>query len=346
MNEELWAKSGMSRRNFLGIAAAGAGAVLLGGCGGSGSSNGNGGTGGTGGGGGKAYNITLIVGVLGDEFYTSMQCGAQAEAKKLGVNLKTQGPQQFDSSQQTPILNAAIQSKPDAILIAPTDKTAMIGPIQSAVNQGIPVITVDTTLQKQGIALAHIGSDNLEGGKQAGKALAKAMNEKGKVLVINVKPGISTTDARQKGFEQVIKNYPNIKYLGSQYDQDDPTRAASITSATLQKNPDLAGIFGTNLFAGQGAASGVRQAGKQKQVDIVGFDASPTQVKDLKQGNVNQLIAQHPLDIGSKAVQMAVDYLKSKKKPSKTDVTTGFTTVTQSNINDPQISKYLYKAQC
>ena len=78
----------------------------------------------------------------------------------------------------------------------------------------------------------------------------------------------------------------------------------------------------------------------------MGFDASPTQVKDLKQGNVNQLIAQHPLTIGSKAVQIAVDYLKTNKKPSKTDVTTGFTTVTRSNINDPQVSKYLYKAQC
>ena len=343
MNEELWAKSSISRGNFLGLAAAGAGAVLLGGCGGgSGGGQGNGGTGG----GGKNYNITLIVGVLGDEFYTSMQCGAQAEAKKLGVNLKVQGPQQFDSSQQTPILNAAVQSKPDAILIAPTDKTAMIGPIQSAVNQDIPVITVDTTLQKQGIALAHIGSDNLEGGKKAGEALAKAVDKKGKVFVINVKPGISTTDARQKGFEQAIKNYPNIKYLGAQYDQDDPTRAASIASAILQKNPDLAGIFGTNLFAGQGAASGVRQSGKQKQVDIVAFDASPTQVKDIKKGNVNQLIAQHPLTIGSKAVQMAVDYLKTNKKPSKTDVTTGFTTVTQSNVSDPQVSKYLYKAQC
>ena len=206
MNEQVWAKSSISRGSFLGLAAAGAGAVLLGGCG-SGSGN-SGSSGGTGGGGGKAYNITLIVGVLGDEFYTSMKCGAQAAAKKLGVNLKVQGPQQFDSSQQTPILNAAVQSKPDAILIAPTDKTAMIGPIQSAVNQGIPVITVDTTLEKQGIALAHIGSDNLEGGKRAGEALANAVDKKGKVLVINVKPGISTTDARQKGFEQVIKNYP------------------------------------------------------------------------------------------------------------------------------------------
>ncbi|MBX6763392.1 MAG: substrate-binding domain-containing protein [Rubrobacteraceae bacterium] len=337
-----------SRREFLGMAAAGGLSVtLLGGCGGA--SSGGGGASSGGGGQAKAkknYRLVLIVGVLGDEFYTTMGCGASAEANKLGVDLKIQGPKDFDPSEQTPILNAAIQSSPDAILIAPTDKTAMIAPIQSAVNQGIPVIAVDTTINKPDILLAHIGSDNFKGGQVAGNALAKAINKKGKVFVVNVKPGISTTDARQKGFEAAIKKYPGIQYLGAQYDNDDPTKAASITSAVLQKNPDLAGIFGTNIYAGEGAATGVRQAGKKGQVKIIEFDASPTEVKDLKKRSVDGLIAQHPGDIGRLGVKMAVDYLDTKKKPQQKNVTTGFTVVTRENMNDPNVSKYLYKAQC
>jgi ribose transport system substrate-binding protein len=166
----------ISRREFLGIAATGAGVALLGACGG-------GGDGGQGGG-GESYRLTLIVGVTGDEFYTTMECGAQAAARELGAELNVQGPEEFSAAEQTPILNAAIQANPDAILIAPTDRTAMVAPIQSAVNQDIPVVLVDTTIEKEEIALARISSDNIEGGRQAGEALAREIGEEGKVLII------------------------------------------------------------------------------------------------------------------------------------------------------------------
>src|SRR5918998_6508414 len=127
MRKNVWVGPRISRREFLGVAAAGAGVALLGACGGGG--------GGQGGGGGESYRLALIVGVTGDEFYTTMECGAQAAAQGLGAELKVQGPEEFSAAEQTPILNAAIQAHPDAILIAPTDRTALVAPIQSAVNQ-------------------------------------------------------------------------------------------------------------------------------------------------------------------------------------------------------------------
>ena len=253
MSNDTRVRRRISRREFLGVAAAGAGVAFLGACGGGG--------GGQGGGGGESYRLTLIVGVTGDEFYTTMECGAQAAAQELGAELTVQGPEEFSAAEQTPILNAAIQADPDAILIAPTDRAAMVAPIQSAVNQDIAVVLVDTTIEKEEIALAQISSDNVEGGRQAGEALAKEIGEEGKVLVISVKPGISTTDQRQQGFEEAIEAYPNIEYLGTEFCNDDPTQAASITTSTLQSNPDLKGIFGANVFAGQGAGTGVRQTG-------------------------------------------------------------------------------------
>ena len=143
---------------------------------------------GRGGGGGENYRLALIVGITGDEFYTTMECGAQAAAQELGAKLDVQGPSEFSASDQTPILNGVIQSNPDAILIAPTDRTAMVAPIQNVVNQDIPVVLVDTTIEKEEIALAQISSDNVEGGRRAGEALAKAIDEEGKVLVISVSP--------------------------------------------------------------------------------------------------------------------------------------------------------------
>jgi len=292
-----------------------------------------------------SYNITLIQGVQGDEFYISMACGAQAAADELGVNLTVQGPEKFDATLQTPLLNAVVQSKPDAILIAPNDRTAMIAPIQDAIDAGIPVFTVDTFIESD-IAIANIASDNVLGGKMAAESLAELIGETGKVWVSNVKPGISTTDQRQQGFEEGIKEYPNINYLGAEYNNDDPTTAASQTAAILQSNPDLAGIFGTNLFGAEGAATAVREAGLQDQVKIVGFDAGPKQVADLKQGIVNSLIAQHPYDIGNTAVKMAVDYLSTGTAPAEKVVTTGYTVVTADNIADPDVARYLYVADC
>jgi ribose transport system substrate-binding protein len=325
----------ISRREFLGVATAGAGVAFLGACGGGGQ-----------GGGGESYRLYLIVGVTGDEFYTTMECGAQAAAKELGADLKVQGPEEFSAAEQTPILNAAIQANPDAILIAATDVTAMIAPIQSAVNQDITVVLVDTTIKKEEIALAKVSSDNVLGGRQAGEALAKQIGEEGKVMVISVKPGISTTDQRKQGFEEAIEKYPNIQYLGTEYCNDDPTQAASITTSTLRSNPDLKGIFGANVFSGQGAGTGVRQTGKKDEVSVVAFDASPTQVEDLRRGNVDALIAQHPNDIGNTGVRIAVEYLKSEEEPAKKQITTGFTTATRENLDKPEVKKYLYKAEC
>lgn len=294
---------------------------------------------------GKKYKITLIQGVAGDNFYISMACGAQKAADDGGAELTVQGPQKFDATLQTPLLAAVIQSKPDAILIAPNDRTAMIGPIQDAIDAGIAVFTVDTKIESD-IALSNIASDNVEGGKMAAKALGDLLGGKGSVFVTNTKAGISTTDQRQQGFEEGIKAYPGIKYLGSQYNNDDPTTAASQTAAILQANPDLAGIFGTNLFGAEGAATAVREAGKQGKIKIVGFDAGPKQVQDLKDSVVDVLIAQHPYDIGNTGVKMAIEYLTTKTKPTQKVITTGYTIATRDNVADPLVAKFLYVADC
>jgi len=161
--------------------------------------------GGGGGGGGGGKSMTLIAGVKGDEFYITMKCGAQAEAKKLGVSLDFQGPNEFDAAQQTPIVNAVTAKKPDAILIAPTDTKAMYAPIKQAADAGSKIVLVDTTLENSSLAASQIASDNEGGGRSAAETLSKLIGGQGKVFVVNVKPGISTTDARAEGFEAGAK---------------------------------------------------------------------------------------------------------------------------------------------
>jgi ribose transport system substrate-binding protein len=297
--------------------------------------------GGGGGGGGGSKSMTLIAGVKGDEFYITMNCGAQEEAKKLGVSLDFQGPNEFDAAQQTPIVNAVAAKKPDAILIAPTDTKAMYAPIKQAADAGSKIVLVDTTLENSSLAASQIASDNEGGGRSAAETLSKLIGGQGKVFVVNVKPGISTTDARAKGFEAGAKE-AGLDYIGQEYSQDEPAKAASIVKSILAKNPDLKGIFATNLFSAEGAASGLREAGKLGDVKIVGFDAGPKQVEDLKAGLVQALIAQRPAQIGSLGVQQAVNALDDK--PVKEKIGTGFVSITKDNLDQNQDA--LYKASC
>src|SRR4029453_12880907 len=108
----------------------------------------------------KDYNIQFVQGVAGDEFYISMQCGAEAEAAKLGVTVTTQGAQKFDPTLQRPILDSVSAAQPDAIMIAPTDVTAMQSPLEKAAQSGTKVILVDTTTEDPSYATSAIASDN------------------------------------------------------------------------------------------------------------------------------------------------------------------------------------------
>jgi ribose transport system substrate-binding protein len=326
----------MRRRLFLGLVAL---ALAAAGCGGNDQGGGGGGTA------QKQYKLTLIQGVKGDQFYITMQCGAQQAAQAAGATLDVAAPDEFDASLQTPVVNAVVAKKPDAILVAPTDTKAMIPPLTQAKAAGIKLIFVDTTTENGAeLAESEIASDNEEGGREAARTLAKLTGEKGSVLVINVKPGISTTDARAKGFEEELKNHPNMKSLGVEYSNDKPEIAASKATAALAAHPDMVGIFGTNLFSAEGAATGLRSAGASNKVKIVGFDAGPKQVEDLQQGIVQALIAQKPADIGKAGVEQAIHALKGE--PVQKKIGTGFVVVTKDNMNNPDVQPFLYKSSC
>jgi ribose transport system substrate-binding protein len=159
-----------------------------------------------------------------------------------------------------------------------------------------------------------------------------------------VNPGISTTDQRQQGFEQAIKGNPDIEYLGTQFNNDEPAKAAAQVKAQLAKDPDLKGIFAANLFSAEGSANGLREAGKLGEVKMVGFDAGPAQVEQLEEGLVQALIAQKPADIGRQGVEQAVNALEGK--PVKEKITTGYVTVEKDQLDDPTVKAALYKSSC
>lgn len=197
-------------------------------------------------------NIVFIQGVKGDGFYITMDCGIQAAAKKAGATVQTVGPAKFDATLQKPILDAIVAKKPDAILIAPNDVNAMQKPLEDAAKKGIDIVLVDTTVKNPKFAASAISSNNFAGGQEAFKAVQKLVPGGGKVLGIGVKPGISTTDARDAGFKAAVgKSGGKYTFVGQEYSDNEPAKAAQITTAAIAANPDLKAIFASNLFSAQ-----------------------------------------------------------------------------------------------
>ncbi len=287
--------------------------------------------------------IAFIQGVAGDQFYITMQCGIQDAAKEAGATVDVQGPEKFDPTLQKPIVDSVVASKPDAILVAPTDVSAMEAPLKAAADAGIKVVLVDTTVEDPSFAVSQISSDNVGGGKAAFDAIKELNPDGGKVLVISTDPGVSTVDARVKGFKEATSADSNFEYIGVQYSHNEPATAARLVTAALQKDPDIVGVFATNLFAAEGSATGVRQAGKGGQVKIVSFDAGPDQVKALEDGTIQALVAQQPGTIGQDGVEQAMAALDGKETEAK--IQTGFTIITKDNM-DGEGKDAIYKSSC
>jgi ribose transport system substrate-binding protein len=295
--------------------------------------------------------IALIPGVLADGFYITMHKGADAAAKAVGADLIFQGPASWDVTLQVPVIDAIIARKPAAIMVAPVDKTQLIKPLRKAFDAGITIVCVDTFIGDgrfqtgsgdADFPISYVASDNVLGGRIAGRALAKAIGDKGKVYVSNVKPGVSTTDQREEGFKLEMKDHPNIEVLGTQFNDDDSNKAAAQAQAVLGRVPDLAGVFGANLFSATGAANGVKQAGKAGVVKIAAFDAPEEIVGHLKDGTFELTIAQHPAEIGYFGLIAAFAHLTGNPVP--TAIGTGFTVMTKDNIDDPNVARFIYKS--
>ena len=292
----------------------------------------------------KKVKVTFIEGVAGDPFYETMACGAKAEATKDNVDLTVQGAKNWDVSLQIPLLNSVIATRPDALFIAPNDSNALIQPLKQATSAGIKVVLVDTTLADTSFVSSAIASDNLKGGETAADALAKLIGEKGSVLLVGGQPGVSTAEARQKGFEDGLKKYPNIKYVGNVFTSNGVAKISQLVSAQLAAHPDLAGIFALSTDQSEGANNAVKAAGKAGQVKLVGFDAGPAQVEQLRNGVVQALVAQQPAQIGSDGVDQAAAAARGQTVTK--EVGTDSTVITKDNVDQPDVAKYLYKTTC
>ena len=324
------------------VAAVGGSVVLLAACSPGSSGAAAGGGSGNSAAGSGSKDVALVLGVKGSPFYEALACGAKAKASDLGLNLSVTAPDQFAADSQIPVVNAVTSRKPAVAAIVPTDAQALAGPMQQLANNGANVVTIDQTLADPSFVKAQIITDNEKGGMLAAQEMNTLLNGKGKVLVITQPPGSTAQDQRTKGFEDELKKYSGIEYIGAQYQSDDPQKAAQIITSTLQAHPDLAGVFATNDQGAIGVITGLKQANASGKVKVVAYDSATAEVNALKNGSISALIAQNPRQEGEVAMETASKLMKGESVEK--------TILTELVVIGPgesdKADKYEYKAGC
>lgn len=284
-------------------AAAGAAALalVLAGCGSSGdnsssdsSSSDQGGT------------IGLSLSTLSNPFFVAVRDGAQQEAEAKGYDLTVSDAQNDAATQANAVQNFLTQQV-DAIIVNPTDSDAIVPSVKAANAADIPVIAVDRGANGGDVATT-VASNNVEGGKLAADALAKAIGESGKVVELQGTPGTSAAQERGQGFDQEIATYPNIEVVAKQAANFDRAKALNVMTNLLQAHPDITGVFAQNDEMALGAIKALgSKAGNG--VAVVGFDGTPEGLAAVKAGTETADVAQQPELLGKTAVDKAIAVL-------------------------------------
>lgn len=286
--------------------------------------------------------VALILGVKGSPFDDALACGALAKAKELGLTLTLFAPDHFTAESQAPVVDAVTARAPTVAIVSPADSNGVTRPLRHMADRGTKLITVDTTISDPSFVASQVVTSNIEGGRMAADAMVAELGRKGSVMVITNPPGSVAQDERTKGFEDALKAEPGITYLGPQYQNDDPQKAAEIVTSALSAHPDLAGIFATNDQGAIGAVTGLRQAGAIGKVKVVAYDSAAAEVAALKNKQIAVLIAQDPEREGEMSVELAAKLLKGAPvdKEARAD------TVMIKADETAKADRYEYKSDC
>jgi ribose transport system substrate-binding protein len=291
----------------------------------------------------KHYTIAYVPGATGVAFYDTLLAGMKAKAKSLGMSVTYQGSPNFAPASQTPVVDAICTEHPNVLIVSPTDPTAMAPAINTCLNAGIPVITVDTELANTSKITSEITTDNTSGGKEAAEYVGKALGGKGTVALMSLSPTATTQVARIQSFEQEISAaYPGITLLPVQYTQQATSSSETTARSILAAHPGVNAFFGSAEPNAEGAAAALQALGLTGKVINVGFDASPAEVTLLKSDGISATVAQPAAQEGADAAQFAYDKITGKGSDITASVELPDVLITSTDASLAAYTKYFY----
>lgn len=296
----------------------------------------------------KKLTIAVIPKGTTHEFWKSIHAGSIKAARELSsqgteVELNWKGPlREDDREQQIQVVEGFMSQGVNGIVLAPLDNRALVRPVEEAKRAGVPTVIIDSALESNQIT-SFVATDNRKGGLLAADRMGELLNGKGKVLVLRYQEGSASTEEREAGFIQELKQkYPGIEIISSdQYAGPTRDTAKRASENLINRFGDqLQGIFTPNESSTAGMLLALQDVNKAGKVTFVGFDASDAFIEAMRTKQLHGIVVQNPFNMGYLGVRTMVDSLLGKTVERRID--TGVTMVTLDNLNSPEIQTLLH----
>nr|WP_300314906.1 sugar ABC transporter substrate-binding protein [Halomonas sp.] len=269
--------------------------------------------------------VMVTHGVPSDPFWSVVKNGAEDAAEQVGAELEYRAPSTFDMAKMQQLVEAAVASNPDGLIVSFTDEDALGGIVQRAANNGIPVITINSggDVARNYGARLHIGQSEYEAGKQAAERMQEMGVEKG--LCVNHEQGNQGLDQRCDGFIEGFGG--NAEQLATTHD---PVEIRNAIVAYLNQNRDVKGILTLGTLASEPMLRAMRDQGATDMFTLATFDLSPSILEAVDAGELDFAIDQQQYLQGYLPVMFLDQYARHGLLPAG-DVPTGPGFVTQEN---------------
>jgi ribose transport system substrate-binding protein len=272
-------------------------------------------------------------------YWQEAQAGLTDAAKQMGVKAELAGPEKFDPQEQLQAFQKVVESKPSGIMISVTRPELLQNAINTAIAQGIPVITVDSDAPNSKRVM-FVGTDNFRAGTESGKRMADILKGQGQIVIITI-PGQLNLDERAGGMNEALKKYPGIRIAQTLDDKGDPRVANDGISALLKAKTKIDGIVCLEASGGSGAAEALHRV--DAKIPIVGFDKDPETLDWIDRDGITATVTQKPYvmayyalkfadDLHHNAVHDFKDWRTAPVAPMPTFVDTGTAVVDKSNV--------------
>ncbi len=295
-----------------------------------------------------AYTIAVIPKGTTHEFWKSINAGAIKAQRELAaagtkVDILWKGPlREDDRDQQIQVVENFMARRVSAMVLAPLDSRALVRPVHNAAQAKVPVVIMDSGLNSDEY-VSFVATDNYKSGRMAGEHLAKLLGGKGNVILLRYQAGSASTEAREAGFLDALKEHPGLKVISSDQHAGATRELAYQTSQNLLNRfgHEVNGVFCPSEPTTIAMTKALRDFGLAGgKVKMIGFDAGSQEVVDLKNGDVQALVVQNPVRMGYLGVMTAVQHLQGRKVAHQID--TGVVLVTPENMNESENKALLY----
>lgn len=296
----------------------------------------------------QTYEVAVIPKGTTHEFWKSIHAGALAAAIELKaegvtVNVIWKGPlREDDREQQVQVVENFTGRHVSGLVLAPLDARALVAPTEAAARAGIPVVIIDSALNSTA-PVSTVSTDNYKGGVLGARRLGGLLGGKGKVILLRVLAGSTSTEQREAGFlDTLAKEFPAIQVLSSDQHAGATRDTAYRTSQNLLNRfgREVTGIFAPNESSATGMLLAMKDAGLAGgRVTLVGFDTGSQTVAALRAGDLQGLVVQNPFRMGYLGVKTLVASLRGQKVERVID--TGCALVTRENMAEPAMADLL-----